>query len=57
MESIKKAISAIHNRMENAELEPILLEFYKDRSIEILTELDKRDLMLDAAEDKIGGTD
>ena len=57
MDSIDKAISAIHNRLENQELKFILLQFFKDRAIEILEELDKRDLMIDNAEKEIGGTD
>ena len=57
MDSVRKAVSAIHNRLENQELKFILLEFFKDRTVEIINESDKRDLMLDDMDIKIGGTD
>ena len=58
-ESIQKTITAIHNRMDNAELRGILLQFYKDRTIEILEHIEQAGAgtIIDFDKVKIGGTD
>ena len=57
-QSILKAISSIHNRLDNAELRGILLQFYKDRTMEILEHLEETGAgkMLDLEHFKVGGT-
>ena len=68
MDAIEKAITAIVEQLPLIEatrrsvatqvaIRGVLLEFFKDRAIDILTEFEKRDLMLDDMDIKIGGTD
>jgi len=56
--SINKAIAGFHSTTvgDEQQLRTILLDFFKDRAIEILIQLEKRDLMLEETDIKIGGT-